>query len=168
MPAVHHLALAALRFGLVLDQGARHKCPHTRSPPGQRGCISSRGEHLCFRCVCFNYVVAHVVYSLYLTLKTESNILTSLLPKPKQCNPPCSTHRKKQSCEGRKNCCTERCSAALQILNSPQSWAFTHNICSLVSHSNSLCSSWCPALSQPGRAGDTLHTLHRSETLFLQ
>lgn len=66
--AVHHPALAALRFGLVLNQGTRHKCPHTRSPPGQHGCVSSHGEHLCCRCVCFNYVVAHVVNSLHLTL----------------------------------------------------------------------------------------------------
>lgn len=119
MLVVHHPALAALRFGLFLNRGARHKCPHTRSPPGQHGCVSSHGEHLCCRCVCFNYVVAHVVYGLYLTLKTESNLLTFSLPKPKQCNPTFRKYRNKQSWEGRKHCCTGRCSAALQNLNSP-------------------------------------------------
>lgn len=180
---VHHPALAALWFGLVLNWGARRKCPHTRSPPGQRGCVLSPGEHLCCRCVCFNYVVTHVVYSLYLTLKTESNLLTFSLPEPKQCNPTSSEYTREETELGEKKKLLHwKIEPLCRFLILPL-LGFSHTtFISLISPWSSPCFSQCPAdvppgthpalqLSHPGRAGATSHMpawLNLRPIFFLQ
>lgn len=112
MLLVHHSALTDFRFTLFVNLDARHKCPHTRSSPGQHEGVSSHDEHFCCRCICFNYN----------TLKIEiSNLLTSSVPK--HCNPTSNKHERKQSWEGRKSCYNKRCSAA-----SFHPWVFTHSI----------------------------------------
>lgn len=112
-----------------------------------------------------------MVYSLYLTLKIESNLLTSSLPKPKQCNLTTSKYIREETELGREEKAVERYSAALQLTSPPPSiLGLSHTTCiSLIPPWSSLCSSWCPAdvppdthpaleLSHPSSAQATLRT----------